>query len=258
MPEILLETGEFYRRVLDVLTAAHARFLIGGAFGLEHYTGIARHTKDVDVFVRPRDRDRVLDLLADAGYATEVTSPVWLAKARYGDDFADIIFSSGNGIAEVDDAWFTHARDGKVLGVPVKMCPPEEMIWSKGFIMERERFDGADVLHLMRACGRDMDWQRLIDRFGPHWRVLLSHVVLFDFVYPGDRACIPDRVRDELSRQLATDPARSTREPPVCQGTLLSRYQYRIDVDQWGYRDGRIRPNGRMTRRQAAALDRES
>ena len=59
----------------------------------------------------------------------------------------------------VDDLWFTHAAPGRVLGVPVLLCPPEEMIWSKAFIMERERYDGADVAHLILACGRELDWR---------------------------------------------------------------------------------------------------
>ena len=33
----------------------------------------------------------------------------------------------------------------------MRLIPVEEMIWSKGLIMERERFDGADVTHLIRA-----------------------------------------------------------------------------------------------------------
>jgi hypothetical protein len=257
MPEIVLETGEFYRRVLERLSAARTPFLIGGAFGLEFYTGVARHTKDVDVFVRPRDRDRVLAVLSAAGYTTEITSPIWLAKARYGEDFADIIFSSGNAIAEVDEAWFEHAEPGKLLGIPVRFSPPEEMIWSKAYIMERERYDGADLTHLIRARGDTMDWRRLLDRFGPHWRVLLSHVVLYGFVYPGERDRVPAWVMDDLTARLSTERDPLVAPEPLCQGTLLSRTQYRVDTEQWGYRDGRLRPNGRMTLRQAAALDRE-
>src|SRR5262245_46170720 len=249
--------GEFYRRVLERLVAAKMPFVIGGAYGLEHYTGIARHTKDVDIFVRPADRDRILALLAAAGYETEVTSEVWLAKAFYGEDYADIIFSSGNGIAEVDDAWFRRARRGKVLGVSVRVSPPEEMIWSKGYIMERERFDGADVLHLIHACGPRMDWQHLLDRFADHWRVLLSHVVLFDFVYPGERDTVPDWLRQRLVAMLGDEAAHPPPGDRLCRGTLLSRYQYRVDIERWGYRDGRVRPEGRMSRRQAAAIDRE-
>jgi nucleotidyltransferase DUF2204 len=247
-------TCAFYRDVLERMQARGVRFLIGGAYALEHYTGIRRHTKDVDVFVHPAERHRALGVLREAGYETELTSPIWLGKARCGDDFVDVIFSSGNGIAEVDDEWFVHAASGRVLDVAVRLCPPEEMIWSKGYIMERERYDGADVAHLIRGCGRRMDWERLLRRFGAHWRVLLAHLVLFGFVYPGERDVVPATVLAELIGRLGCETPFDDR---LCQGTLLSKQQYRIDIDRWGYRDGRLRPGGRMTRRQANALDRE-
>src|SRR5262245_53951367 len=126
----------FYRRVIEHLIAAELPFVVGGAYGLRHYTGIVRDTKDVDLFVRPADCARVLTLLGEIGYSTELTSDVWLGKAFHGDDFADIIFSSGNGIAEVDDAWIDRAPTGEVLGLTVPISPPEEMIWSKGYVLE--------------------------------------------------------------------------------------------------------------------------
>src|SRR5581483_1702094 len=252
-------TCDFYRHVLERMNDEGVRFLVGGAYALAHYTGISRHTKDVDVFVAPSERDRALEVLAAAGYETELTSPVWLGKARCGDDFVDVIFSSGNAIAEVDEDWFTHAEDGQILGVPVRLCAPEEMIWSKGYIMERERFDGADVAHLIRARGARMDWRRLLHRFGPQSRVLLRHLVLFGLIYPAERHVIPTWVMQELTDRLVhAAAANGSAVGRLCQGTLLSRYQYRIDIERWGYRDGRVRPGGRMTRKQAAALDRES
>ena len=71
--------------------------------------------------------------------------PHWLGKIHRGEHFMDMIFSSGNGVARVDDLWFEHAPKTNVLGVIVRLSPVEEMIWSKAFIQERERFDGADV-----------------------------------------------------------------------------------------------------------------
>src|SRR5205814_1501759 len=112
------------------------------------------------------------------------------------------IFGSGNGLAPVDRLWFDHARRGTVLGFPVRLCPIEEMIWSKSFIQERERFDGADVLHLIRAGAARLDWKRLIRRFGPFTRVLLAHLVMFGLVYPGERRRIPARVMKELLGRL--------------------------------------------------------
>ena len=65
------------------------------------------------------------------------------------------------------------------------------MIWTKAFVMERERFDGADVCHLIHAQGPAVDWRRLVARFGPHWRVLLGHLVFYTFAFPRDRDAVP-------------------------------------------------------------------
>ena len=106
-----------------------------------------------------------------------MTFPHWLGKAYNPGprDFIDVIFSSGSGIAVVDDAWFTHSvPEAEVLGIPRGCVPAEEMIWSKAFIMERERYDGNDVAHLLHARAAELDWSRVLRRFGPHWRVLLE------------------------------------------------------------------------------------
>jgi hypothetical protein len=58
----------------------------------------------------------------------------------------------------------------------------EETIWSKAFVMERERYDGADIAHLLRASAERLDWHRLLERFDAHWPVLLSHLILFGFI----------------------------------------------------------------------------
>ena len=45
-----------------------------------------------------------------------MTFPHWLGKAYRGDDFCDVIFSSGNGVCRVDDLWFEHSVPARVLG----------------------------------------------------------------------------------------------------------------------------------------------
>jgi hypothetical protein len=246
------ETSRFYRRVLQALTDAGVPFLVGGAFALACFTEIRRYTKDLDLFIRREDYERVGEALRPAGYSTELTFPHWLGKVYDGEAFVDLIFSSGNGEAPVDDAWFEHATQASVLGVPLRVSPPEECLWSKAFIMERERYDGADVAHLLRECAERLDWHRLLQRFGRHWRVLLSHLVLFGFIYPAERARIPAWLMDELLERLRHE----THAPPprtdVCAGTLLSREQYLIDVEQQGLRDARVTPVGHMSPEEVA------
>ena len=246
------EKAELYRTALEMLNRSGVPYMIGGTYAFQYYAGISRTTKDVDIFVRPRDVQRVLDVLERAGFKTEIAFTHWLAKGHRGDKFVDIIYSSGNGVAEVDDEWFAHAVDEEVLSVPVKLAPPEEMIWSKALIMERERYDGADVAHILRHCSGLLNWDRLVRRFGTNWRVLLSHLVLFGFIYPGERALIPSATMKELVNRLLAELDVPTRDSKVCQGTLLSRAQYLVDIDDWGYEDARMAPRGSMTEEQVA------
>ena len=246
-PESGEDAPQIYRQMLVDMTAAGVPFLVGGGYAYALHTGIYRETKDFDVFVREADVPRVQEAHQRGGAEVEVFAPHWLAKARRGPVYMDVIYSSGNGIATVDDLWFEHAPSAEVMGVPARICPVEEMIWSKAFIMERERFDGGDVLHLLHEQGHRLDWTRLAARFGDHWRVLLAHLTLFGFVYPQRRNVVPDWVMAELVRRLRREQRQSPPRMAVCRGGLLSRSQYRVDVDQWGYRDGRLPPDGRMT-----------
>jgi len=232
--------NDFFRRALTILNESNIPVMVGGAYALERYTGVARQTKDIDVFVKPSDVRRALELLADAGFGTELTDPMWLAKAFHEGFLMDIIFSSGNRISTVDDLWLEFAPEDEVLGVEVKLCPAEEILWSKMFIMERERYDGADVAHIIVRCGNNLDWDRLLMRMGEYWEVLLVHVILFDFVYPGDRDAIPEDIRSELQSRLERKNAQPVEVERLCRGPLLSRAQYRIDLKQWDYRDARV------------------
>ena len=166
--------ADFYIDSLHRLVDSGIPFLVGGAFAFSHYSNVRRNTKDIDVFVKPDDCPRVLALFEKFGYETEIPYPHWLGKIHSDGHFMDVIFNSGNGVAKVDDLWFEHAVKTNVLGVIVRLSPAEEMIWSKAFIQERERFDGADVVHLLRETGPSLDWPRLLMRFGDHWRVLLA------------------------------------------------------------------------------------
>ena len=244
------ETWTFYRDAMTALNSARLPYLVGGAYAFERYTGIERHTKDFDIFCMREDAEKILRVLRDEiGCRTEVTFPHWLGKAYNPGtgDFVDVIYSSGSGIAVVDEVWFAHKRESEVLGIAAALCPAEEIIWSKAFIMERERFDGNDVIHLLHATAAELDWERVIWRFAEKWRVLLSHLVLFGFVYPERRATVPAWVMDDLLGRLKSEGAALPGSGRTCRGTLLSRAQYLVDVEKWGYEDARLEPHIQMT-----------
>jgi Nucleotidyl transferase of unknown function (DUF2204) len=242
----------FYREAMEVLARAGVPFLVGGTFAFIHQSGIDRSTKDLDIFVRPVDLQRLLEACAEAGYEADLVYTHWLAKIRSKEAFVDVIFNSGNGLARVDDDWFAHSRVREVLGLEVRIAPAEETIWSKSFVMERERFDGADIAHILLTYGDKLDWNRLLQRFGPHWRVLLAHLVLFGFIFPSARSKVPAWVMKQLLEQVSAGLAEPDADDPVCYGTLLSWSQYLGDVLGGNFRDARIRPYGNMTPEEVA------
>jgi hypothetical protein len=117
--------------------------------------------------------------------------------------------------------------------------------------MARERFDGADIAHLIQARGRDLDWRRLVDRFASGRnggeRILLAHVLAFGFAYPAERNKVPEWVVDELINRIRAEPPTDGK---VCRGTMLSWDQYLPDVNERGYVDARIEPHGTLTRQE--------
>jgi hypothetical protein len=246
--EVHPETAVFYREALHALADAGIPFLVGGAFSHACFTGIRRATKDLDLFIRRKDYDHVAQLMFSHGWRAELTYPHWLAKVYAGEDFIDLIFNSGNGVTPVDDRWFHGNRQAQVLGVPVRLANIEDSMLSKAFIMERERYDGADIAHLLQANAEHLDWGGLMDRFGANWRVLLAHLTLFGYVYPGERHRVPRWVMEELAARLAAETRQLPEgDPHVCAGTLLSREQYLHDVKELGYTDGRLTRASTMT-----------
>jgi len=240
------------RRVLATLYNARVPVLVGGSVAIVRYTGVQRPVKDLDLFLRPADFDRAAQVLAESGCRVERAHPHWLGKAHAAGHCVDLIYGSGNGLMRVDEPWFQHARPALLHGVPVGLVPPEEMLWTKMFVMERERYDGADVLHLLRDLGPILDWARLEARFGTHWRVLLSHLVLYGYVFPSERRRVPDALLERLLRRLHDE--RSAEPPPerICRGTLLSRQQYLSDLDHGGWLDARFE-EGAMSAAEIAA-----
>ena len=255
-------TRRFYTSVLAELNEAGIEFLVGGGHALESYLGIGRSVKDLDLFMHERDVPAALELIEQRlGYGTELTFPHWLAKIKRDErEQIDVIFNSGNAVCPVDDECFQHAVPTTVMGQPVRLYPAEEMIWSKAFVMERERYDGADIAHLIHARAEVLDWARLARRFGQHWRVLLSHLVLFGFIYPSERTRIPGSLMRRCLQLLEHEMHQPSLRR-VCRGPITSRAQYLVDVQLWGYEDARLLPYGSMTEQDAsiwtAAIDEE-
>lgn len=225
-----------YRAAIRSLNQAGVPFVVSGLYAIYEYTGVYRKTKDLDVMMIPRWTVPAARVLKEAGFRVSLHDEHWLAKAERDGGQIDLIFGMGNGLEFVDLDWFRHSRPAILAAEPVRIAPAEEMIWHRLFISERHRFDVADIVHLILCRGQELDWERLLRRTGDHWRLLLGQLQFFDYAYPADRDRVPDWIRDELyDRARADSDARP--DDLRCRGTLVSRFSFSIDVEDWGYPD---------------------
>ena len=139
---------------------------------------------------------------------------------------------------KVDDSWIERGRPIEICGVQTRLISIEDLIASKLFVAKRDRFDGADVAHLIRSRGDEIDWERILDRLPGDRPLLLWHIVLFLYAYPGHAQLVP---RDLVER-LATELFRLWDEPAAAtafRGTVIDHVAFAIDVADWGYDDPR-------------------
>jgi hypothetical protein len=235
------ERQSVYALGLQALVDAGMPFLVGGGYALFAYLGRWRNTKDIDIFIEPKHLEQVLLVMARAGFQVEIADTAWLAKARLDGALIDIIFCSYNGLFPVDASWHDNGRRAEVLGVPVKVVGPEEIIVSKCFVAARDRFDGGDVSWLIRAVGPHLDWSRVEWLMRDHWQVLLWQLLHFLYVFPAERRLIPQqlwrRLMNDLDRELTADPG----DPLVCRGPMLDPKLYKKDLRDRGVEDPRPR-----------------
>ena len=230
------EQVALYVEVLNHFLAQRIPFAVSGAFALREHTGICRDTKDLDLFLTHEEVAGALATLQSAGFETEVRDPVWLSKAHRGDYFVDLITGMSNGAIVVGRDWVERAVDSEVLGVRVKVLAAEELIVSKLFVTRRERFDGADIVHVIHGTAGRLDWARILNLIGEHWMVLLWVLVLFQYVYPAHSKYVPRAVWTELLSRLNRE-LDDADQNALFRGSLIDDKMFAIDVKEWGMAD---------------------
>ena len=227
------EQKTLYREVLQVLEENHVPYAVAGAFALQQHTGICRDTKDLDVFLTSEHVPAALARLQEHGFECEIRDPVWLAKAHRGDFFVDLITGMSNAVITVDASWIERAYPATIVEVQTRVLAPEELLASKLFVTRRERFDGADIAHIIYGTQGKLDWNRVLELVGEHWEILLWALVLFRYVYPAHTDYVPRFLwHDLLSRfknQLAHPDPRAR-----FRGSLIDENMFSIDLNEWG------------------------
>src|SRR3954464_1975473 len=235
-PQFAAEQEALFREVLQLLNDKQVPYAVSGAFALHQHTGIWRNTKDLDLFLTAENARRAMEVLKEDGFETEIVDPIWLCKAWREEFYVDLITGMSNGIITVDDSWIQGSARLKVAGVQTRVLAAEELIASKMFVLFRERYDGADIAHVIHGTRGRLDWDRLLHLAGDNWELLFYSMLLFKYAYPSKTDFIP---RDIWRMML--DRTREAIEHPdqkaEFRGSLLDERMFAIDVQEWGMKD---------------------
>jgi hypothetical protein len=232
-PAFPAEQRDLFVEVLTLMNEREIPYVVSGAFALQQHTGIWRNTKDLDLFMAPSDVPKALEELDKAGFQTEICDPVWLCKAHRAGFFVDIITGMSNAVISVDSSWVERAVPSEILGVPSKVLAAEELIASKLFVTRRERFDGADIVHVIHGTRGKLDWDRVLELVGEHWGIVLWSMMLFQYTYPANSNYIPRSIWDDLLGRLRGE-LDNPNPRAHFRGSLLDENMFAIDVHEWG------------------------
>lgn len=227
------EQASLFQEVLTVLEEKHLPYAVSGAFALRQHTGICRFTKDLDLFMTAETSKEAFAYLRERGFECEICDPVWLAKARKDEFFVDLITGMSNGVIFVEDSWIERARPAVVHGVKTRVLAPEELVASKLFVAKRERFDGADIAHIIYGTYKVFDWNRELELVGEDWEILFWSLAFFRYVYPAQTHYVPADVWRELLGKFRK--AVATRDSKArFRGSLVDENMFAIDLNEWG------------------------
>ncbi len=236
-----------FREILALFEVRDIPYAVAGAFALQEHTGICRDTKDLDLFLTSKNATIALRLLHQEGFECEVCDPVWLFKAHRDGFFVDLITGMSNATIIVDDSWIERSKEAVVHGVPTRVLAAEELIASKLFVTRRERFDGADIAHVIYGTQGKLDWQRVLQLAGENWEMVFWVLVLFRYVYPGQTQFVPEDVWRDLLRRFG-DAVLHPEPNARFRGSLIDDKMFAIDAKEWGlgnlmeeYRQRRLR-----------------
>lgn len=229
--------AEVFSRWLTILNEAGVKYVVGGAFAVYAYTGIWRDTKDVDIFLQPSDLKKALDALSRMGFETEVRDVHWLAKVHQKPYLMDLIFGTSSSQFPIDQTWFERCQPVELLGVKTYLAAVEELIASKVYMLKRDRFDGADIVHLIRGVQGKIDWPRVLMHLKDNQEIILIYFILFDFVYPSHSDYLPKELIVTLFEQMREGWSRPVKTKAF-RGMLLDPFAFAVDCRLWGYENG--------------------
>jgi hypothetical protein len=222
------EQWQVYQKVITEARRRNIEFSLGGAFAVATYTGRWRNTKDLDFYVLPEKREEMVASIYEAGlqdyFDVLPYDRNWIFRGYEGENIVDAIWAMPNQRTEVDASWVTDGPEVTIRGETFRIVPPEEMIWGKIYVLQKERCDWPDVFNMIHSHGPELDWAHLINRLGDDIPLLRGVLSVFSWLSPKRSWELPDWLFESLHLPRPERP--STHE-------VMLNHARRLDTRDW-------------------------
>jgi Nucleotidyl transferase of unknown function (DUF2204) len=149
------ELEQTLKKAGAALRDAGIDFLLGGSLASWARGGPeTRH--DLDLMIRPGDRERATEALRAVGMQIEDPPEEWLVKAWDGDILVDLIFWP-KGI-EIDDDVIARGQVMAVLGMDIRVMAIEDVLVTKLMALTEHTLRYESLLPIARAVREQVDW----------------------------------------------------------------------------------------------------
>lgn len=192
---------EAYAPVMRRAEEMGLRFAMGGGLAYSLYGGHPRNTKDLDVFILPPDHEPYLKLMEEAGFNEYTVVPydrTWSYRGVKDGFIMDLLWGMLNDRAPFDEAWVKRGWEIPFRGVKIRLLPPEELMWTKMYIVHRDRCDWPDILVILGTRGPELDWSHFLERVGADAPLLGSILSFFRWLHPERAAQFPPWIWEKM------------------------------------------------------------
>ena len=198
---LLPDRWSLYHDVLSEASRRRIPFAVGGGLAAMAYAGHPRDTKDIDLYVQPKDRESMVQVVLDIGltdyYERAPYDRKWIFRSCRDDSIVDIMWSMANQRATVDAEWL-NGPAVSVHGLSFRLLRPEETLWSKVYVFQHDRCDWPDAINLLYSIGTELDWTHLLQRTAEDVELVAALVTVFHWVCPERCNQLPPAVLSQL------------------------------------------------------------
>jgi hypothetical protein len=192
-----------YKEVLLLAMERNIPFALGGGFAYSYYVQAWRDTKDIDLYILPEHREPMLQVLTETGFYDYFEKlPYdrrWIYRGYREGLITDVIWAMANQRTQVTRDWLTRGPQVEVRGIALPVIPAEELVWSKLYVLQRDRCDWPDLLNILHARVAELDWRRLLECIGDDARLLGGVLNVLAWMCPSRAREVPEFVWSRVS-----------------------------------------------------------